>query len=73
MAPMIAGLLAAHAVTFTGGVLQLALVSGMGLRGAVAAGLIPFIPGIAFKSVLLIAFFAGWVRWRRPEGPPPDA
>jgi biotin transport system substrate-specific component len=69
MLPFLAGLLAAHAVTFTGGVLQLGLVSGTGLAGAAATGFVPFIPGIAFKSALLIAFFAGWVRWRKTVEP----
>ena len=46
MPPFVAGLLAAHAVTFTGGVLQVALVSGNGLRAAATVGFIPFIPGI---------------------------
>jgi biotin transport system substrate-specific component len=73
MIPFVAALLAAHAVTFTGGVLQLALVSGNGLRAAATAGFIPFIPGILLKSALLIAFFAGWTRWRKPGAPTQDA
>lgn len=68
MLPFVASLLAAHAVTFTGGVLQLALVSGNGVEAAARAGLLPFLPGIALKSVLLIAFFAAWTRWRATEG-----
>jgi biotin transport system substrate-specific component len=68
MLPFVAGLAAAHLVTFTGGVMQLALVSGTGVPGAVATGFLPFLPGIALKSALLIAFFAGWSRWRKPEG-----
>jgi biotin transport system substrate-specific component len=72
MLPFLAGLLAAHAATFTGGVSQLALVSGSGLAAALASGFVPFIPGIAFKSALLVAFFAGWTRWRKPEEPAPE-
>jgi biotin transport system substrate-specific component len=68
MLPFIAALAAAHLVTFTGGVLQLALVSGSGVRAAVATGFLPFLPGIAIKSALLIAFFGGWTRWRSSEG-----
>ena len=68
MLPFVAGLIAAHAVTFTGGVLQLALVSGSGVQAAIATGLLPFLPGIAFKSGLLVAFFAGWTKWRG-QGP----
>ena len=72
MLPFVLGLLAAHAVTFTGGVLQLSLVQGTGLAGAVATGFVPFIPGIAFKSALLIAFFAAWTRWQKPGEPAPQ-
>ena len=70
MLPCVAGLAAAHLVTFTGGVLQLALVTGTGVPAAVQTGFLPFLPGIALKSVLLIAFFAGWTRWRSNAGAP---
>jgi biotin transport system substrate-specific component len=73
MLPFVLGLLAAHAVTFTGGVLQLALVSGNGVRSAATAGFVPFIPGIVIKSAILIAFFAGWTKWRKPEDSAPEA
>jgi biotin transport system substrate-specific component len=72
MLPFVVGLAAAHLVTFTGGVTQLALVSGSGLQGAIATGFLPFLPGIALKSALLIAFFAGWNKWRKPEGTPSE-
>jgi biotin transport system substrate-specific component len=73
MLPFVAGLAAAHLVTFTGGVMQLALVTGTGVGAAVATGFLPFLPGIAIKSVLLIAFFTGWTRWRAPEKSAPEA
>ena len=69
MLPFVAGLFLAHAVTFAGGVLQLALVTARTVPAAAQAGFVPFIPGILLKSALLIAFFAGWTRWRRPEEP----
>jgi biotin transport system substrate-specific component len=72
MLPFVAGLFAAHAVTFTGGVTQLALVSGTGIAGAVATGFLPFVPGILFKSALLVAFFAGWMRWGGASGAAPE-
>src|SRR5688572_31418188 len=72
MLPFVAGLAAAHLVTFTGGVLQLALVTGSGISGAIATGFLPFLPGIAIKSALLTAFFAGWTRWRS-NGETPEA
>jgi biotin transport system substrate-specific component len=70
MLPFALGLAAAHVVTFTGGVVQLALVTGTGVSGAVSTGFLPFLPGIALKSALLIAFFAGWTRWRSNAGAP---
>ena len=66
--PMLGGLAAAHAVTFSGGLLQLALVTGMDAGDAVAAGLLPFIPGIAIKSALLIAGWAAWLKLRGAGG-----
>ncbi len=66
--PMLGGLAAAHAATFSGGLLQLALVTGMDAGDAVAAGLLPFIPGIAIKSALLIAGWAAWLKLSGAEG-----
>lgn len=62
------GLVAAQAAVFTLGVLQLALVTGMGLQAAVTAGLIPFLPGVAVKGAIFLAFAAGFLRWRQGRG-----
>ena len=61
---LLLGLVAAQAVMFAGGVLQLALITGRSASEAIALGLLPFLPGIAVKSALLIAFALGWRRWR---------
>src|SRR5688500_16691214 len=59
------GVVAAQAVMFTGGVLQLALVTGRGLSEAFALGAVPFLAGEAWKSALLIVFAVALARWRR--------
>jgi biotin transport system substrate-specific component len=59
------GVAAAQLVMFTGGALQLALVTGRGLSEAVALGVVPFLPGEAFKSALLVVFAVALARWRR--------
>lgn len=64
--PFLFGLPCAVATIFTGGVLQLALVSGAGIGAALATGFLPFLPGITFKSALVVAFFLGWTRLREP-------
>ena len=59
------GLVAAQGVEYAGGVLQLALVTGRGLSEAIALGVVPFLPGVAFKSALLVVFAVAFQRWRR--------
>lgn len=55
-AVLLAGLVAAQAVLFGGGVLQLALITGQGLAATVALAVTPFVPGIVVKTSLLLAF-----------------
>src|SRR5690606_29970581 len=62
--PVALALPLAHVVTFTGGIAQLALVSGQGLERAIAAGILPFLPGLAVKSALLLAGWGAWLRLR---------
>jgi biotin transport system substrate-specific component len=62
---LLLGLVAAQVVMFTGGVLQLALVTGQGLSTAVGLGVIPFLPGVAFKSAVLVVFALALRRSRR--------
>lgn len=62
------GLLAAQLVFFAGGATQLALVSGRPLADAVRLGVLPFLPGAAFKSALLVVFAVALHRWRAARG-----
>lgn len=55
-AVLLAGILAAQAVLFGGGVLQLALITGQGLSATVALAVTPFVPGIVVKTALLMGF-----------------
>lgn len=50
------GALAAQAVVYAGGVAQLTLLGGGDFGTAVAMGVVPFLPGVAVKTVLLLAF-----------------
>ena len=59
------GVVTAQVVMFTGGVLQLALVTGRGPGEAFAMGAVPFLAGEAFKSALLIVFAIALARWLR--------
>jgi biotin transport system substrate-specific component len=59
------GVVAAQVVMFTGGVLQLALVTGRDLPEAVTMGAVPFLLGEAYKGAMLIVFAFALARWRR--------
>jgi biotin transport system substrate-specific component len=59
------GVVAAQAVMFTGGVLQLALVTGRDLPEAFAMGAVPFLLGEVYKCALLTVFAVALARWRR--------
>ena len=63
-----AGVLAAQAVIFTGGVLQLALLTGRGLPEVAALAVSPFLPGVAIKGGLLVAFCAALAARRGARG-----
>lgn len=58
------GLVAADLVIYGCGAAQLALVTGRPLSQAIALGVVPFLPGVAFKGVLLILFALSLRRWR---------
>jgi biotin transport system substrate-specific component len=58
------GLLAAWAAMFLGGVAQLMVLTGRDLGSTLGLGVLPFLPGVAFKSVLLLAFAWAFRRWR---------
>lgn len=65
---VVPGLLAAQLLFFAGGAAQLALVSGRPLADAVQLGVLPFLPGAAFKSALLVVFAVALHRWRAARG-----
>lgn len=50
---LVLGVVTAQIVVFTFGVGQLAIVSSATLREAISMGLVPFLPGMALKSVLI--------------------
>lgn len=52
-------LVAGEAVTFAGGCAWLATVLGMGFSGALAAGLLPFVPGELIKMALVVVAVRG--------------
>jgi biotin transport system substrate-specific component len=62
------GLLLAQLIFFAGGAIQLALVTGRPLAEAVQLGVVPFLPGAAFKSALVLAFAVALQRWRAAQG-----
>ena len=64
---LVLGVVAAQFVVFTGGVGQLAWVTGSNLRVAIDLGLVPFLPGMALKSVLITIFGAALAAHRRGE------
>ena len=59
------GLLAAWLVMFAGGAAQLMVITQRDLPSTLGLGVIPFLPGVAFKSVLLLAFAWAYRRWGR--------
>lgn len=52
-------LVAGEAVTFAGGCAWLATAYGMGFSGALAAGLLPFVPGELIKMALVVVAVRG--------------
>jgi len=52
-------LVAGEAVTFAGGCAWLATAYGMGFSGALAAGLLPFVPGELIKMALVVVAVQG--------------
>lgn len=61
---IVAGVLAAQAVIYAGGVLQLAVLTGNELSALLALGVTPFLPGAAMKIGVLLTFV--WaLRWKR--------
>ena len=61
------GVVAAQFVVFTCGVGQLAWITGSNLRAAIDLGLVPFLPGMALKSVLITIFGTAMAAHRRGE------
>jgi biotin transport system substrate-specific component len=64
---LVPGLLAAHAAVFLCGVSHLAIYTRNDLAGALALGLIPFLPGTVLKTVVAALClrsprFLGWLR-----------
>ena len=70
---LVSGVIVAQYVVFTCGVGQLAWVTGANLREAAALGLVPFIPGMALKSVLITIFGTAIAAHRRGEEGVPHA
>ena len=64
---LVLGVVTAQFVVFTCGVGQLAFVSSATLREAISQGLVPFIPGIALKSVLITILGTALAAHRRSE------
>jgi biotin transport system substrate-specific component len=61
---IVAASLASHAVVFAGGLIV--LTRFVGAQGAVAAGLLPFLPGEAIKIAAAVVILRGWSVLRRP-------
>ena len=66
---LVLGIVAAQLVIFTGGVSQLAWLTGANLRAAIDLGLVPFLPGMALKSVLIAIFGTAIAAHRKGEKP----
>lgn len=60
-----AALLAGEAIIFAGGCAWLAAGIGLGWRGAIAAGALPFVAGEAIKVTLIVAALGGFEFARR--------
>lgn len=58
------GVVAGQAVVYAGGTLQLALLTGQGLAASVGLAVTPFLPGVALKTVFLLAFLSVFARSR---------
>jgi biotin transporter BioY len=56
---------------FACGIGQLVLATGIGMSAGIQQALIPFLPGVAFKSAVLFALGAGLLAHRR-SSPRPD-
>ena len=57
-----AGILAAQAVIYAGGVLQLALLTGQDLATTLGLAVTPFLPGVVLKTAFLLTFLSFSVR-----------
>ncbi len=64
---LVLGVVTAQFVVFTCGVGQLAFVSSATLREAISLGLVPFLPGMALKSVLITILGTALAAHRRSE------
>ena len=64
---LVLGVVAAQFVVFTCGVGQLTWITGSNLRAAIDLGLVPFLPGMALKSVLITIFGTALAAHKRDE------
>ena len=64
---LVLGVVTAQFIVFTCGVGQLAWISSANLREAISLGLVPFLPGMALKSVLITIFGTALAAHRRSE------
>lgn len=67
LARLTGALLAGSVVTFAGGAAWLATVYGQGWSGALASGVLPFLPGELLKIALVLAAVRGIEYARGPE------
>ena len=64
---LVVGVVAAQLVIFSCGVGQIVWITGVNLRSAIDLGLLPFLPGMALKSVLITILGAALAAHRRGE------
>ena len=64
---LLVGVVAAQAVMFACGIGQLMLLTGVGMGTGVQQALIPFLPGVALKSVLVTIFGVALATRRRGD------